>query len=54
MTGIELQAARVVLTALTGGRWAAAKALTAAGFDTNDLDNTISQLKIAITELERK
>jgi hypothetical protein len=54
MTGIELQAARVVLTALTGGRWAAAKALTAAGVDVRDLDNTISQLQIAITELERK
>lgn len=54
MTGIELQAAKVVLTALTGGRWAAAKALTAAGFDTISFDATISELQAAIKELEKR
>ena len=49
---IYVQSARVVLTAVKTGRFAAAAVLEATGHSTAELDNLVSQLEFALKELD--
>ena len=49
---IYLQSARVVVTAVKTGRFAAAAVLEATGHDTHALDNLVIELESALKELE--